>query len=185
MTTQNAKDRARERLESYRRVSRDSGYCRARIETLHEQMTSFNFALGSTSAGWTGETVIETVVGKKQEGQPKPVPSDISVPVMHIPRALYGTRDPKGVEKYLTALISEVMKYEERIDRNTKLCQTIEAEIDAFCDSEQALALKYRYIEGLTHTEARRRLHYSESSWFELISSALEAYGEKIRSNSE
>lgn len=185
MDSQSIKDRARERLESYRRASRDSDYCRARIETLHEQMTSFNFALGSTSAGWTGETVIETVVGKKQEGQPKAVPSDISVPVMRIPRALHGTRDPKGGEKYLTALINDVMEFERRIEKNTELCKTIEAEIDAFCDADQALALKYRYVEGLTHVAARKRLYYSESSWFELISSALEAYGEKIRSVSE
>lgn len=185
MTTQNSKERARERLESYRRASRDSDYCRARIETLREEMTNVSRPVGSTSAGWTGEYVTETVVGKKQEGQPKPVPSDVSIPVKRIPRSLHGTRDPKGGEKYLTSLINEIMRFEQRIGRNDELRRTIEAEIDTFCDEDQALALKYRYIEGLTHTEARRRLNYSESWWFKLFSSALEAYGEKIRSKRE
>ena len=180
MDNSTAKDRARERLESYRHAVNDSKYCRSRIETLREQMTSYNHAIGATSAGWTGEYVTETVVGKKIEGQPKPTPSDVSVPVMRIPRTLHGTRDPKGGEKYLAALITQIMEYEKRIERNTKLCQTIEAEIDAFCDPEQALALKFRYIEGLTHSAAAKRVNYSRTVWFRLFSAALDAYSGKI-----
>ncbi len=180
MTTQSTKDRARERLESYRRANRDSDYCQSRIATLREQMASCTRAIGATSAGWTGEYVTETVTGPKIEGQPKPTPSDVSVPVMRIPRTLHGTRDPKGGEKYLAALITQIMEYEKRIERNTKLCQTIEAEIDAFCDPEQALALKFRYIEGLTHSAAAKRVNYSRTAWFRLFSAALDAYSGKI-----
>lgn len=180
MTTQSAKDRARERLVEYRRAVRDTKYfCQPRIETLREQMTSVSRPVGGTSAGWTGEYVTETVVGKKTEDNLKPQPSDVLIQVKRIPRSLHGTRDPKAGEKYLAAIISDIMKYEQRIERNATLCQTIEAEIDAFCDSEQALALKLRYIEGLTHTEAQRRLSCSRTAWFRLISSALEAYGAK------
>jgi hypothetical protein len=179
MSTQNSKERARERLESYRRAVRDSKYfCQPRIETLREQMTSCTRAVGATSAGWTGEYI--TVVGKKEEGKPAPLPSDVSIPVKRIPRALHGTCDPQAGEKYLTYLITLIMEYEQRIERNNELCRTIEVEIDAFCDSEQALALKLRYIEGLTHTEAMRRLNHSRPAWFRLFSSALEAYGGKI-----
>ncbi len=122
----------------------------------------------------------ETVIGKKTADNPKPQPSDVSIPVMRIPRSLYGTRDPQGNEKYLTGLINEIMKYEQRMKKNDELCRTIEAEIDAFCDSEQALALNLRYIKGLSHSEAMRRLNYSRPAWFRLFSSALEAYGGKI-----
>lgn len=182
MDNSTAKDRARERLESYRHAVNDSKYCRSRIETLREQMTSYNHAIGATSAGWTGEYVTETVIGKKIEGQPKPTPSDVSIHVMHIPRTLHGTRDPKGGEKYLVSLINQVMEYEKRIERNDELCMTIEAEINTYCDPEQALTLKSRYIEGLTHAEAQRRFNYSESAWFRLFSSAMDVYSSKIGS---
>lgn len=174
-----AKDRARERLESYRHAVNDSKYCRSRIETLREQMTSYNHAIGATSAGWTGEYVTETVIGKKIEGQPKPTPSDVSIPVMRIPRTLHGTRDPKGGEKYLAALITQIMEYEKRIERNTKLCQTIESEIDAFCDPEQALALKYRFIEGLTYEAIAQQMNFSERQAYRLIDDALEHFSVK------
>ncbi len=176
MTTQSTKDRARERLESYRRANRDSDYCQSRIATLREQMASCTRAIGATSAGWTGEYVTETVIGKKIEGQPKPTPSDVSIPVMRIPRTLHGTRDPKGGEKYLAALITQIMEYEKRIERNTKLCQTIEAEIDAFCDPEQALALKYRFIEGLTYEAIAQQMNFSERHIRRLIDEALERF---------
>lgn len=180
MTTQSAKDRARERLEEYRRADRDTNkFCRPRIETLREQMTRCTRAIGAISSGWTGEYVTETVSGLKEEGKPTPLSSNVSVPVMRIPRALHGTRDPQTGEKHLTVLIGQIMEYEKRIERNTRLCQAIEAEIDARCDSEQALALKLRYIEGLTHSAAAKRLNYSRTAWFRLISSAIDAYSGK------
>lgn len=183
--TQSNQERARERLEQYQQAVRDSRFCQQRIETLREEATSCTPAVGASSAGWTGEYVVETVEGKREPGKPRPLPSDVSIPVKHIPRVQPGTRDPKAGEKYLAIIIDQILEYERRIEKNTQVCREIEAEIEARCNHEQALALKYRYIEGLTHISARQRLHYSESSWFELISSALEAFGEKVRSVSE
>lgn len=186
--TQSNQERARERLEQYQMAVKEIDYCRQRIDDLRDQTFRVTSTLGQSRAGRTGDYVIETVEGKREPGKPKPLPTEVSVPVLHIPRVQPGTRDPKLSEKILCGMMDQMREYEIRELKAIELCRMIETEIDAYCNHDQALALKYRYISGLTHKEARTRLHFSESSWFELFSSALFAFGEKsgvFRSNPE
>jgi len=173
-------DRARERLEEYQRAVRDTKYCRQRIETLREQMTSCTHAVGATTGGWTGDCVTETIEGRKEAGKPKPTPSDVSVPVLHIPRVRPGTRDFKSGEKHLVALLDQVVEYERRIERNAELCRTIEAEIDAYCEPEHALLLKYRYIQGMTYGAISRALNFSVRHAQRLHDDALNVFTDNL-----
>lgn len=173
-------DRARERLEQYQRAVRDSRFCQQRIDTLREEATSCTHAIGASSAGRTGEYVIETVEGKKEPGKPKPIPSDVSIPVKHIPRVQPGTRDPKAGEKYLAIIIDQILEYERRIEKNTQICREIEAEIDGCCDGDSNLVLKYRYLEGLSLREVADRIKYSRGHVKRFMADALDAFSQKM-----
>lgn len=183
MTTSHyTRQRARERLEQYQQAQRDLRYLLSRIETLEARV------MGATTptdahAGWTGSYLVRRhKQGWIETDQPRKEELEDAQRIRAVPRTSSGTPDPKSGEKLLAALIDQQLGYEKKAQEALTLCKIIECEIEEFCDHEQAVALKYRYIEGLSHVEARERLHYSETSWFRLMNSALDAFGSKIGS---
>lgn len=172
-------DRARERLELFQKAARSSMYYHQRIETLREQVTSCTSALGQITGGWTGEMETVTVVARRQPGNPKAIDT-VALPVKHIPRVDPGTRDPKAGEKFMVAILDQILEYERRIERNTQICREIEAEIDARCDGYHNLALKYRYIAGLQIKEVAERIHYSSAHTKRILADALAMFGKSI-----
>ena len=57
-----------------------------------------------------------------------------------------------------------------------KVCREIEESIDRYTTGTYALALKYRYIEGLTYDQVGRRMDYSNTHVRRLLDEALDRY---------
>lgn len=181
--TQSNQERAKARLEQYRQALQELQYYDYRIDTLRNKIMRSTIPVDQ-HAGWIGEYWGRS----KKRGQGwirTSCPEDLVNPhqIMSIPHIESRTPDPKGGEKLLVAMIDQQLEYEKRALEAMELCRAIEAEIDEYCDKEQASALKLRYIERLRHNEAMKIHQYSPAQWFRLIRDALERFGEKMRVN--
>ncbi len=179
MASQARMDRARKRLEQYRNAQHELDYLSSRIETLEEKVMRAT-TTPDVHAGWTGQ-----YWGRSAKGYGwmySDNPNDLLNPrkVKAIAKAQHGTSDPKAGEKLLIALVDYQLDYERQALEALDLCIAIESEINERCDETHARALKYRYITGLSHEKARRKLNYSEAQWFRIFNEALDIFGAKI-----
>lgn len=171
---------AREYLERYQSALRELDYYADRIWTLEARILRGSSPTDSR-AGWTGE-----YVGRAKDGRGQIVTRDPDELVrawkkMAVPRARQGTQDPKSGERLVHAMIQRVMEYEEKALAAEKLCHEIEASIDRWTTGNEALVLKYRYIEDLTYDGLAERMSYSRTQIRNLLSTAMERFAEGWR----
>ncbi len=176
-TAQRTLDQARSYLEQYQAAMRDLDYYASRIESLEARIMRGSSA-PDQHAGWTGEWT-----GRAKDGRGWIVtrdPSELTKPwrVMAVPHSSQGTHDPKAGERLVHALIQRVMEYEEKALVAEKLCHEIESSIDRYTVGNEALVLKYRYIEGLTYDGLAERMNYSRTTVRALHESALARFAE-------
>lgn len=168
---------ARTYLEQYQAAMRDLDYYAGRIETLEAKLLR-----GSTPpdahAGWTGEYTGRAKDGRGLMKTRDPSELTRAWKVMAIPKSSQGSQDPKSGERLVHALIQRVMEYEEKALAAEKLCHEIESSIDRYTVGNEALVLKYRYIEGLTYDGLAERMNYSRTTVRALHESALARFAE-------
>lgn len=178
-TEQRDRERARRRLGQYKRALDDLDYLADSIETLAARATSVSVP-PDANAGWAGQYLGRSKYGKGWMITDDPDVLSNPQKVLTIPNVDPGTRDPKAGETILIALIDEQIKLDRMTLEAEKLRRTLEREIDERCSDVQAKVLKYRYILCLSHTKARRKMHYSEAQWFRIFDEALDVFGAKI-----
>lgn len=166
---------ARTYLEQYQAAMRDLDYYASRIESLEARIMRGSSA-PDQHAGWTGE-----YTGRAKDGRGWIVTQDASElvkawRVMAIPKASQGTHDPKAGERLLVALADQQIEYEVKAMDAAVLCREIEESIDRYTTGTYALALKYRYIEGLTYDQVGDKLDYSNSHIRRILDLALAEY---------
>ncbi len=166
---------AREYLEKYQLAMKDLDYYASRIETLEARITS-GLTPTDARAGWTGEWT-----GRAKDGRGRITtrdPDELVRPrkVMAVPQSTKAQQDPKAGERLLVALADQQIEYEVKAMDAAVLCREIEESIDRYTTGTYALALKYRYIEGLTYDLVGDKLDYSNSHIRRILDLALEEY---------
>lgn len=166
---------ARTYLEQYQAAVRDLDYYASRIESLEARIMRGSSA-PDQHAGWTGE-----YTGRAKDGRGWIVTQDASElvkpwRVMAVPHSSQGTHDPKAGERLLVALADQQIEYECKAMDAAVLCREIEESIDRYTTGNEALVLKYRYIEDLTYDETADRLNYSRAHTRRLFEVALARY---------
>jgi|LSQX01.1.fsa_nt_gb hypothetical protein len=174
-TSQRTLEQARSYLEQYQAAVRDLDYYASRIETLEARITS-GLTPTDARAGWTGEWT-----GRAKDGRGRITtrdPDELTRPrkVMAVPQSTKAQQDPKAGERLLVALVDQQIEYELKACDATVLCREIEDSIDRHTVGNEALVLKYRYIEGLTFDQVGRRMDYSNAHIRRLIDKALDRY---------
>lgn len=174
--------KAREYLEKYQAAMRDLDYYANRIESLEARIMRGSSA-PDQHAGWTGE-----YTGRAKDGRGWIVtrdPSELTKPwrVMAVPNSSQGTHDPKAGERLLVALADQQIEYECKAMDAAVLCREIEESIDRYTTGTYALALKYRYIEGLTLELVAYNLNYSNSYIRRVLDQALEEFARGMESD--
>lgn len=176
-TSQRTLDAARSYLEQYRAAVRDLDYYASRIETLEARITS-GLTPTDARAGWTGEWT-----GRAKDGRGRITtrnPDELTRPrkVMAVPQSTKAQQDPKAGERLLVALADRQLEYVRKGLEADALCDEIEASIDKHTTGNEALVLKYRYIEGLTYDKLAKQMCYSRTQIRTLLADALERYAE-------
>ncbi len=174
-TAQRTLDQARQYLEQYQAALGELRYYASRIETLEARITS-GLTPTDARAGWTGEWT-----GRAKDGRGRITtrdPDELVRPrkVMAVPQSTKAQQDPKAGERLLVALADQAIDYERRGMDAARLCREIEDSIDRHTVGNEALVLKYRYIEGLTFDQVGRRMDYSNAHIRRLIDEALDRY---------
>lgn len=176
-TAQRTLDQARQYLEQYQAAMRDLDYYASRIESLEARIMRGSSA-PDQHAGWTGE-----YTGRAKDGRGWIVtrdPSELTKPwrVMAVPQSTKAQHDPKAGERLLVALADQQIEYEVKAMDAAVLCREIEDSIDRHTVGNEALVLKYRYIEGLTYDKLAKQMCYSRTQIRTLLADALERYAE-------
>lgn len=168
---------ARTYLEQYQAAMRDLDYYASRIESLEARIMRGSSA-PDQHAGWTGE-----YTGRAKDGRGWIVTQDASElvkawRVMAVPHSSQGTHDPKAGERLLVALADQQIEYERKACDAAALCREIEASIDRYTTGNEALVLKYRYIEDMTYDNISYKMNYSRTTVRALHESALARFAE-------
>lgn len=171
-------ERARRRLNEYRRATRELQYLEDRILSIEAKVKRAGKPL-DTHAGWTGRYWGRSKHGKGWMYSDDPDELVNPRKELKIPRVKSGTRDPKAGETLLVELIDQQFEYERKALKALDLCLAIEREIDRHTVGNEALVLKYRYIEGLTIRQIGERMNYSKSQVWRLLDEAIARYAEK------
>ena len=177
-TEQRNLERARRRLNEYRRAIRELQYLEDRILSIEAKVKRAGKPL-DTHAGWTGRYWGRSKYGKGWMYSCDPDELVNPRQELKIPRAKSGTRDPKAGETLLIEYIDQQLEYERKALKALDLCLAIEAEIDEACVGNYANALKYRYIEGLSIRQIGERMNYSKSQVWRFLDEAIARYAEK------
>lgn len=177
-TEQRNLERARRRLNEYRRATRELQYLEDRILSIEAKVKRAGKPL-DTHAGWTGRYWGRSKYGKGWMYSDDPDELVNPRQELKIPRAKSGTRDPKAGETLLIEYIDQQLEYERKALKALDLCLAIEREIDEACVGIWAVALKYRYIEELSIRQIGERMNYSKSQVWRLLDEAIARYAEK------
>jgi len=177
-TEQRNLERARRRLNEYRRATRELQYLEDRILSIEAKVKRAGKPL-DTHAGWTGRYWGRSKYGKGWMYSDDPDELVNPRQELKIPRAKSGTRDPKAGETLLIEYIDQQLEYERKALKALDLCLAIEREIDEACVGNCANALKYRYIEELSIRQIGERMNYSKSQVWRLLDEAIARYAEK------
>lgn len=176
-TAQRNLDAARSYLEQYQAALGELRYYASRIETLEARITS-GLTPTDARAGWTGEWT-----GRAKDGRGRITtrdPDELTRPrkVMAVPQSVKAQQDPKAGERRMVAMLDQIMKYDRKAEAAECLCCQVEASIDRHTTGVNALALKYRYIEGLTIEGVGEKMSYSNRHIRRVLDEALEEFAQ-------
>ena len=176
-TAQRTLDQARQYLEQYQAALGELRYYASRIETLEARITS-GLTPTDARAGWTGEWTGRAKDGRGRITTRDPDELVRARKVMAVPQSTKAQQDPKAGERLLVALADQAIDYERRGMDAARLCREIEDSIDRHTTGNEALVLKYRYIENMTYDGLAVQMNYSRTQVRRLLDDALVRYAE-------